>query len=298
MSIRSMTGFGRAAFTLGAVAYAVEVRSVNHRYLDVKVRAPRVLVAAEAALRAAVGARLARGRVEVLVQSVAGEDAQPQTLIVDHALARAVHAAHAEIAEALGVPLALDTAALVAWPGVLQGHPAEIDDDEASAAACAALSTALDALVEMRAREGAALLAVLEAHLEAVADLRVALAARAPEQSVAYRARLKARVGELLEGLDIAVDEGRILHELAVFGERTDVAEELARLHAHLGQARALLADPGAEGSGRRLDFLCQEMFREANTIASKVDDVALSTLTIGLKAELERLREQVQNVE
>jgi len=303
MALRSMTGFGRATVPdpEGGGTWAVEARSVNHRFLDVKLRLPPLLVDAEATIRAAVAQRLRRGRVELVVLSPHGDDAPAGLgVTVNFALAARLVDAHRALAERLGVPVSLSTAQLAAHPGVLV--PAE--DTAAADALRARLHTgieaALDALVRARNDEGQALAMELGRRLGAVEALKARIAARAPEQAVAYRARLEARMRELLSALDLAADTGRVLHEVAVFAEKTDVTEELARLEIHLAQATLFVRGEGAdeEGIGRRFDFVCQEMNREANTIGSKVQDVQISSWVIEVKAELERLREQVQNVE
>ncbi len=293
-----MTGFGRASVEVAGVRYAVEVRSVNHRYLDLKTRLPRALAPTEGVVRERVGHHASRGRVDVVVAAVAGDQAGPSKVELNLPLARAVRDAHAEVASALGIPDRIDSGVVAAWPGVLQSVPVDVEDDTLGAVLGPALDAALSVLVEMRKREGAALAADLGARLDTIAEIAERVADRAPEQSRAYRERLLGRLRDLLSGLDVTVEEGRVVHEVAVFAEKADIAEEVSRLRSHVDQARGLLAQPDEEAVGRRLDFLCQEMFREANTVASKVQDRALSALAIDMKAELERLREQVQNVE
>jgi uncharacterized protein (TIGR00255 family) len=220
---------------------------------------------------------------------------------VDVALARSLLLAHETLSRALDVPLRVDTAQLTTFPGVLVPVQSASIDAHDAAALLSAVEQAADALLSMRTVEGEALATELSRRLEAVDGLRVRIAERAPEQNRAYRVRLEARMRELLSGLDLQTDHGRILHEVGIFAEKVDVAEELTRLQSHLAQARSWLAvdaPAGDDGVGRRLDFLCQEMHREANTIGSKVQDIEVAELVIELKAELERLREQVQNVE
>lgn len=293
-----MTGFGRAAVDVAGVRYAVEIRSVNHRYLDLKTRLPRALAATEAVVRERVSRYATRGRMDIVVAAVAGEAAAPGHVEINTPLARAVRDAHARLARELDIPDDTTATTVASWPGVLAAVPLDVDTTELEQAIGPALDAALTALVEMRQREGAALAADLGARLDLVAGITERIAERAPEQSIAYRERLLSRLRDLVAGLDLSVDEGRVVHEVAVFAEKADIAEEVSRLHSHVDQARGLVAAPESDGVGRRLDFLCQEMGREANTIASKVQDRALSELAIDLKAELERLREQVQNVE
>ncbi len=301
MSIHSMTGFGRAAATVGGFAYAVEIRAVNHRYLDLRIRLPRELASAEAALRARVGARLRRGRIEVGVYEQTGEATGPSRVAVDLGLARAVREAHRAIAESLEILDISDSATIAAHPGVLVPAVPAVGDDQIERELGEAMDRALQAAVDMRLHEGAALASELVRLLDRILELQGRLAARAPELSAAYQARLERRIRDLAADAGLELESGRILHEVALFAEKSDVAEELARLSAHVGQARSLLTESSKderEAVGRQLDFLCQEMAREANTVGSKVQDLEMSRVVLDLKAELERLREQVQNVE
>jgi uncharacterized protein (TIGR00255 family) len=302
MSIRSMTGFGRAAATLGETTYGVEARSVNHRFLEIRLRLPGALGHLEGAVRSLLGTRFRRGRVDLSAVSAFDVEGGKATAVeVDVGLARSLLSAHEVLARSLGVPLRVDTAELTSYPGVLVPVQAAPLTPHDAAALLAAVEQAADALLAMRVAEGEALAHEVSRRLDAVETLRGRIAARVPEQNRAYRVRLEGRMRELLQGLDLQTDQGRILHEVGIFAEKVDVAEELTRLASHLGQARSWLAvdaPTGEDGVGRRLDFLCQEMHREANTIGSKVQDIGVSELVIELKAELERLREQVQNVE
>ncbi len=299
MAIRSMTGFGRGDANLAGVHYAVEVRTVNHRFLDLKTRLPRELSAVEPLIRRRVGERVERGRVDVAVSAVGGGAGAPAQVVLSLDLAREVQTAQVRLAAELGLPSGSLTAAqLLAWPGVLQVVGADLDAAAVERVLGPAIGAALDGLVEMRTAEGSALAGGLGAHLDRVEALRAELCVQAPAQSQAYRLRLEERLRAFLADLDLHLDAQRVLHEVAVFAERTDVAEELARLVSHLAQGRALIAGSVGVGVGRRLDFLCQEMLREANTIGSKVQDASMTERVIELKGELERLREQVQNVE
>ncbi|MCA9545570.1 MAG: YicC family protein, partial [Myxococcales bacterium] len=291
-----MTGFGRATVTLDGASHTIEARSVNHRYLDVKIRLPRALGPLEAVIRRQVAARFQRGRIEINVNGP--DEAAGGALRVNQVLAAQVRALHAELATQQGVPDGLDSVVLAAWPGVVERVATERAVDELETAFGPALDGALDALAAMRAREGQALAAVLAGHLDRLDTGRAALVKAAPGQVAAYRDRLRRRLAEWLAAVDVALDEGRVAHEVALFADKTDVAEELARLQMHLDQTRALLKADDAEAVGRRLDFLCQELLREVNTTGSKVQDPGLTETVVAMKSELERLREQVQNVE
>ncbi len=290
--IRSMTGFGAGRGTAPGEDVEVEVRSVNHKFCEVKVRMPRELGALEHELVRAVKERLARGGVEVTVRrATAGAGLAPR---VDVALAESYARAFAEIQARLGLPGAITLADVLAAEGVVRLEERAVDLGAVSAALRGGLTVALDALVEMRAREGAALARDLGARLELIEQLVARVAELSPQLVEQYRARLDERIAELARG--VALDPARLAQEVALFADRTDVAEEITRLGSHVAQVRALLAL--AEPAGRKLDFLVQEMHREVNTIGSKSQSAEIAAIVVALKAEVERMREQVQNVE
>ncbi len=290
--IRSMTGFGAGRGSSGGEELDVEVRSVNHKYCEVKVRLPRELALLEVDVAKAVRERLARGGVDVTVRRAgAAGGVAPR---VDVALAEAYARAFAEVQARLGLGGAVTLADVVAAEGVIRLDERPLDLDAAREALRPALVAGLDALVAMRAREGEALARDLEGRLGVVEGLVERAVALVPLSVEHHRVRLAERIEELARG--IAVDPARIAQEVAVFADRTDVTEEVTRLRSHISQARALLA--GAEPAGRKLDFLVQEMHREVNTIGSKSQSAEIAALVVAAKAEIERLREQVQNVE
>jgi uncharacterized protein (TIGR00255 family) len=298
MALRSMTGFGRAVTTQAGTSFVVEIRAVNHRFLDFKIRLANELGALEADVRAVVSGRLSRGRVSVSVSTDTDEAEGEYRVVLDQALAHEVHRAHRTLAETFGVENGLRAVDLARTHGVLRVETCAVEADEVRAGLLAAVGEAADMVVAMRDAEGTALANTIEAHLERIEALRGALSTRAPRQAAAYRTRLESRLRELLETVDVTADEGRILHEVAVFAEKTDVAEELARLKGHVDHVRTLMADVAGEAVGRRLDFMCQELNREVNTVGSKAQDMAMTEVVVELKGELERLREQIQNVE
>jgi uncharacterized protein (TIGR00255 family) len=287
-----MTGFGSGRGEAGGEAAEVEIRSVNHKFVEVKVRLPREVAALETEIVRAVKDRLARGAVEVAVRRTAG----PGLLAprVDGALAEAYAAAFRALRARLGLAGEVALADVLAAEGVVRLEEREVDLAAARPAVAAALAAGLDALLAMRAREGQALERDLLGRLASIDALVARVAELAPRAVEVQRARLAERVAELARG--VSLDPGRLEQEVALFAERTDVAEETTRLASHLAQARALLA-AGAP-AGRQLDFLVQEMHREANTIGSKSQSAEISTVVVSLKAEIERIREQVQNVE
>jgi len=296
--VRSMTGFGRAEVRGDTLVVSVEARSVNHRHLDVGLRLPRALAAMELDARRLVAGRLERGRVDVTVQ-VAPVSAQfTQRVLVDAALAREYVAR----ARTLGVELAdLDVRGDVAldWvlerPGVLRlEEPEPADAVVPWAMLEQALGRALDELVERRVAEGQRLAHELRTLHSELATIVEAMATRAPAGVRRREERLRERLASLLGAS--GVDEARILTEAAVWSDKADIAEELTRLRAHLAELALVLDKDGPVG--RSLDFLLQELGREVNTVASKADDLELSQAALAGKGLLEKMREQVQNLE
>ena len=290
--IRSMTGFGAGHGAAGGEELDVEVRSVNHKFCEVKARLPRELTSLEHELVKVVKDRVARGGIDVSVRRATGGSTLAAR--VDAALAESYARAFAEIQARLGLPGAVSLADVLQAEGVVRLEERAVDLDAASEAVRRGLAAALDALVAMRASEGEALARDLSARLDLVEGLTARVAALAPQSVEQYRSRLTERIAELARG--VAVDPARLAQEVALFADRTDVAEEVTRLGSHVAQVRALLGR--AEPAGRKLDFLVQEMHREVNTIGSKSQSAEISSHVVALKAEVERMREQVQNVE
>jgi uncharacterized protein (TIGR00255 family) len=288
-----MTGFGVGRGRAGGEEFTAEVKAVNHKYVEVKVRLPRELQALEAELQRQVKAVCTRGAVELTLRR-ATLTASGSVPTVDAAMARAWRQALGEVARLTGLADTTSAAEVAAQSGVVRLEEPTVDVPSATRAAEAAVAEALLGLVAMREREGASLAADLSGRIERVAVLVRELQGLAPRAVEEYRDRLAARLAELTSGA--GVEPQRLAQELALFAERTDIAEELTRLASHLGQFRALLASD--EPSGRKLDFLLQEMNREVNTAGSKIQSAEASTRVVELKAELERIREQVQNIE
>jgi uncharacterized protein (TIGR00255 family) len=296
--IRSMTGFGRAEVRGDTLVVLVEARSVNHRHLDVALRLPRTLTALEIEARKVIAGRMERGRVDVSVVATPVAGQSTQRVISDHALAREYAARARALANDLddiGLAGSVTLQWLLERPGVVR-----LEDSEPLEASVpwpllqAALSRALDELVDRRTAEGERLaqeLRSLHAELTAIVDT---MAARAPAAVARREERLRERIRTLLGGA--GVDEARILTEAAVWADKADITEELTRLRAHLAEW-ALVLDKGGP-VGRPLDFLLQELGREVNTVASKADDLELSQAALAGKGVLEKMREQVQNLE
>jgi uncharacterized protein (TIGR00255 family) len=292
--MRSMTGHGRGVAERGGARVTVELRSVNHRFLDLKLRG-----AASAAVEDAVSQRirekLERGAVTATVRV---EHAGPGAAVrIDRALARDVHAQLSELASDLGLPPP-GLRDVIAQPGVLAvGDPGD-SDTETAAAAGLATATALEALIGMRIAEGAALARDLGERAGALGRTFDALATATADAAAAARDRLHDRVARLLEATGGTLDPSRLAQEIAVLADRADVTEELVRARSHLAQLAGALAGPAASAIGRRLDFLVQELGREINTIGAKSTAAAIAKLVVEGKTELEKIREQVQNLE
>jgi len=290
-----MTGYGQAVRESSEVRITVEVRSVNNRFADMKLRLPDALASLEPELRRAVLAKVKRGRVEIDLRIEAARGSRAVSL--NRHVVGDVLAAGQALREEFGVLGDADMATLLRVPGVLEiASPAEALDDAGKAQVLAAVGDALEALDRARSKEGAMLTAdLLErfGRMESVVGEVRARAAAVPEL---LEKKLVERVAQLTTG--IAIDPGRLAQEAAFLADRADVTEEIVRLIGHLEQARGFLARPDGEPVGKRLDFLLQEIHRETNTIASKSPDLEMSRGALTLKAEAEKIREQIQNLE
>ncbi len=296
--IRSMTGFGRSTFQVGQTVFEVEIRSVNHRHLDARVKLPRALADRDAEVKAAMQSRLGRGKVDCSVSVPTQAGALPGQVQVDAAVAEQYVEAARALAEAHALPGELDAATLMAMPGVVRVAEVEWDTDELGRGLSRAVGEALDALEAMRVAEGAALAREFEGRLEHVLELTGQFEARSGLVVEATKERLRKRAEQLRQETG-QFDDARLHQEIVIAADRLDITEELVRLRSHVDQFRAILAEGDASKPvGRRLDFLLQEMGREANTVGSKANDAPLAHDVVELKAELERIREQVQNVE
>jgi len=295
--IRSMTGFGRASFAMREARFDVEVRSVNHRFLDARVRLPKPLASLEAEVKAAIQARFERGKVDLTVTALAGE-LRATRLEIDLAAAQQYLGAAAALRGEHGVGGELRVADVLALPGVARFEEAELPAEALRDSLLAALEQALSALDAMRAAEGAALERDLDARLGRVIELAAFLEQRSGLVQQAVRERLRKRAQQLEQETGL-LDAARLHQEVVIAADRLDVTEELVRLRSHVGQFREILAGAGPRSPvGRRLDFLLQEFGREANTVGSKASDAPIAHQIVELKTEIERMREQVQNVE
>ena len=293
--IRSMTGFGDASAQVDGVQYTVEVRSVNNKYLKAVIRTPERLAVLEPALEAQLRRRLARGTVTLTVTCTEVGAAAAHSINIP-ALQRYMD----QLGTLKGIdPSRLDPGSLLALPGVL-APPG--DEDHGIGAARAALEPlveqAVDHMISMRTREGLALREDLMAHHDLIRTRLDRIAVLAPTVVAEYERRLKSRLETLLREFDVRSEPADLIREVAVYAERTDIAEEVARLTEHLRHFRELLTSDDERPLGRTLDFLAQELLREANTIASKSPEAEISRLCVEIKGAIDRIKEQVQNAE
>jgi uncharacterized protein (TIGR00255 family) len=288
-----MTGSGRAREMLHKRDITVEVRSVNNRYLDCTVKMPRMYAFAEDAVKSCVQRAVSRGKVDVFI-TVDASAADVAKVAVNRELAAQYADALRELAEVCGGEAHVTPEQLSRFPDVLTVTKADEDLETVSADLCAVLEEALAAYHAMRTVEGRKLAEDIGGRLTAIETLTGQVEARSPQTVAEYRKKLTARMQEVLQSTSI--DEQRILTEAAIFADKVAVDEETVRLRSHVAQLRTMLESD--EPMGRKMDFLIQEVNRESNTIGSKCNDVSIAQVVVNLKAEVEKIREQVQNVE
>ncbi len=295
--VRSMTGYGVSEACTDDGRWRVEVRSTNHRFLDVVVRMPRELVALEDRVRAVVASKVSRGRVELSV--VRDSSRRTRSVSLDTDLARRYLRALEELRQTLGLQEGPSLTAVLSLPEVLRVEEPPEDVEAAWQVLRPLVEEATEQLLAMRRVEGARLVEDLMKRVARLQEWVDQVQARAEEVPRAYAQRLRQRVADLLEHLEVLhpPDQARLATEVAVFADRCDVREELVRLRSHLEQARALLTQENGV-VGRKLEFLVQEMAREVNTVGSKAQDLEVSRAVLEMKSELEAMREQVQNLE
>ena len=287
--IYSMTGYAVAGAEFASGALHVELRSVNHRYLDIQFRIPDELRPLEAGLREKTGARIGRGKVEVRI-AISKSAASQSSLEIDRALLVQLARLDTQVKDALPAAQSLSVSDVLRWPGMLGDDGLVLDDLQE---ACAQLlDRALDDLTATRAREGEKLKNLLLERVSAMEALVGQLAPRMPQLVSSYREKLTARLRDAM----VSLDDERLKQELVLFASKIDVDEELSRLTAHFSEIRRILDKGGA--AGKRLDFLMQELNREANTLGSKSADLEFSQTAMNLKVLIEQMREQIQNIE
>ncbi len=292
--MKSMTGYGRREGTWKGGAVTLELRAVNHRYCEMVVRLPKMLSSLEDGIKRAVLRRILRGRVEASV-ALQGQPEGVKTLSLDRPLAKQYYRAFRELQRQLGVPGAVDLAMLAGSRELITVTERPLGEDrQLTRTVLRLVGGALSDLEAMRRREGAALARDIKKRLRIIAAARAQIERRMPVVVREYFSRMKARVEKLVgEG---KADDTRLNHELASYADRCDVTEELTRIRSHLAQFD--LAFKSREPVGRMLDFLLQEMGREVNTLGSKANDAEISLSVVRMKGELEKIREQVQNIE
>jgi len=291
--IKSMTGYGRAVETVNGREFTVEIRSVNNRYLDCSVRLPRSLSFAEEAVKQAVKQAVSRGKVDVFI-SLRSEGGEEVKITLNEGVLEGYLTAMRQMVTEHGVRDDISVSAVSRLPEVFTMERPEVDEDQLMADLMMVTEKALAGYDAMRCKEGQALEQDLRSRGQTILEF-VALVEQGNGQTVVdYRARLEAKLREVLA--NTAIEESRILTEAAIFADKVAVDEETVRLRSHLEQMNTMLTGGGAVG--RKLDFLLQEMNREANTIGSKCTDVKLAKIVVDIKAELEKIREQTQNIE
>ena len=288
-----MTGYGRGEYKEGGLELTVEVKTVNNRYLDVSVKSPRIFIAFEEVIRSIVREKLTRGHADIFV-TLSDKREKQRTLYLDEGTAKAyadaarkVHSLFPDAENDFSVT------SILRYPDVIKAEENGSADEECLNALKTALNTALDKLNAMRAIEGEKLSQDMLSRIATIEGQVSSIEKRAPLVAENYRQKLEVKMKKLLEGVE--VDEGRLLTEVALFSDKSNIDEELTRLHSHISQFREICREMLV---GRKLDFLVQEFNRETNTICSKSNDIEITRLGLAMKNEIEKIREQVQNVE
>lgn len=291
--MQSMTGYGQSEVRQEAVTLTIEVRSVNHRYLDVALRYPRLYASLEARIKQRIGAYVSRGRIDLKIVRQDGAD-EGRAIVLDHVLAQQYYHALQGLQEALQIPGTIDLSMLTSLRDIVKVEEATVDIESVWEVLAPSLETALAALQTMRRQEGAFLCADFRARLHTMSQHIAIIRQRVPQVVTDYQQRLQQRITDLFR--DIPVDAERLAQETVMFAERSDITEELIRFEAHVQAVTELFE--AAEPVGRKIEFLVQEMHREVNTIGSKSNDTIIAHSVVALKSELERVREQIQNIE
>lgn len=289
----SMTGYGRGEYKNGGIELTVEVKTVNNRYLDASIKAPRILAAHEETVRTILREKLTRGHADIFV-SLSDKREREKTLYLDEEAAKSYVAAATRVKNLFPeIQDDISVSGVLRYPDVIKSEEVAAADEEVLTALKSALSAALEKLNAMREVEGKKLEEDMLSRMKTIEKLVADVEKRAPLVAQNYREKLEAKMKKILEGVE--VDEGRLLTEAALFADKSNIDEELTRLHSHISQFREICREKLV---GRKLDFLVQEFNRETNTICSKSNDLEITRLGLALKNEIEKVREQVQNVE
>ena len=293
MIVKSMTGYGKGVYEDGQIKLTVELKVVNHRFLDIGIKAPKQFNFAEDALRKTIKNGLVRGHVDVYVNYEDNREIKSE-VSADYALAEQYYNLSKGVAERVGLANNVGVYELLKMPDVVSVKVADIDEEELLKALTAACGNAIENLDKMRIKEGEAMKADVLAKTQEVEKLVSEIAKLAPGMTAVHREKVRERVQEYLAG--VAIDEEKFINEMAFYADKVAVDEELTRLKSHISHLRAIVEKGGA--IGKQLDFVVQEMNREANTTGSKCCDINVANLVVALKSEIEKIREQIQNIE
>lgn len=292
--VYSMTGFGRGEATREQYKFILEIKTVNHRYLDILIRMPKKLNQFEDRLKAIIKSKISRGRVEIYItaeESVADDFViTPNFTVLDQ-----YQGALSAIKDRYGIADPISLSMLARYPDALKTESKESDEEAIWEALSESANKAMEALMDMRLREGATLRNDIVERVGVIRKTAAEIDSFSPQILAAYRQKMTDRIREILADT-VELDEGRILHEVAIYADKSNVAEEIVRLNCHLDQVGRILDDPAP--AGRKLDFLVQEMNREINTVGSKSPDLTIANHVIEVKSEIEKIREQIQNIE
>ena len=291
--VKSMTGYGRASETLHMRGITIELKSVNHRFLDCNVKAPRALGFLEESIKSTVSSFVARGKVDVFI-TIDYSESDNTKVTLNESLLKNYLEVFSVLNKQYNISDAVSVGEIIRIPDMLTIEKEEDDADELSEDVLAILKEALQSHSEMRVKEGERLVNDIVARLELIETLAHRVEERSPQCVTEYREKLEARMREVLESA--MIEPQRILTEAAIFADKIAVDEETVRLHSHIAQFKEMLKSGGP--IGRKLDFLVQELNREVNTIGSKANDLEITSIVVDIKAEIEKIREQVQNIE
>ncbi|OEU74792.1 MAG: YicC family protein [Desulfuromonadales bacterium C00003068] len=291
--IKSMTGYGKGQLVGSDAQYSVEIKTVNHRHIDVSVKCPRALLYLEREIKKHISGRLLRGKVDVFINRESTEEAL-LTPVLNDALAAEYVKLFTQMSSQYNLSSDIPVSLIAAQRDVIQLREVDMDEDVVRDQLQGALTLAIAAVEKMRQQEGAALQADIQMRLDLMETLLATIETRSPQVAIEWQQKLQSRLARLLD--DVEPDPQRIAQELAIFADRCDICEEVVRFKSHLQQFRLLF--DSAEAVGRQMDFLLQELNRETNTMGSKSNDAELTSHVVMIKAELEKIREQVQNIE
>ncbi|MCI2113280.1 MAG: YicC family protein [Ruminococcus sp.] len=293
--IKSMTGFGRCEAEINGREITVEIKSVNHRYFEFSCRTPRGYGFLDDKLKSYVNSRVSRGKIDMFV-TVGANDEAPSQVTVNHQLVSGYINAMKEISDTYGVENDVTVVSLSRFPDVFTVHKPAEDEEQITNDVLSVAKTALDSFISMRETEGEKMKADILSRANTILSIVGEIEERSPQTVAEYEERLLERIKQTLEDYEVEIDEQRVLTEVAVFSDKVAVAEETVRLRSHFEQLEKFLEYD--EPVGRKIDFIIQEMNREANTIGSKVQDAVLAHKVVDIKSEIEKIREQVQNIE